>query len=166
MTDLDGAAQEFRDLAIVLQQVGLDGLRRELYKAVSDAAGPLADRVKDPSHLQEYMPNRYADVLAASLKVTTSKRTGTDPGVFIVARAPTGGRGGRRVRQRNEGILGHPVFGRRMKLNPRMWAGWVYQSKGMHPGFFDDPLERGAPLVREQILAAMRRVAEEATRRP
>jgi hypothetical protein len=112
------------------------------------------------------MPNRYADVLAASLKVTTSKRTGTDPGVFIVARAPTGGRGGRRVRQRNEGILGHPVFGRRMKLNPRMWAGWVYQSKGMHPGFFDDPLERGAPLVREQILAAMRRVAEEATRRP
>ena len=96
MPGLDGAADEFRDLAKNLRLVGADELRRELYKGINDAAQPLARQIRDPEHLKPYMPDRYAAVLAADLAVTTSKRTGIDPGVFIRAR----GRGKNRHVQR------------------------------------------------------------------
>jgi hypothetical protein len=155
VTDVSEAAREFRDLARNLAVVGLDELKRELYQAISDAADPLAAEIGNVTHLRDYMPNRYAGVLAGSLRVTTSKRTGiTDPGVSVVARAPTFGRGGRKIRQRNAGLITHPVFGDRRD--------WKVQTAGMRPGFFDDPAERAAPHVRDKILEAMRRVEEKA----
>jgi hypothetical protein len=35
----------------------------------------------------------------------------------------------------------------------------------MEPGFFDDPLHRAAPQIRDSLLEAMHRVADEITRR-
>src|SRR5258708_27409965 len=65
------------------------GLRRELYKAISKAAKPLANEIRDPAHLHGYMPKRYADVLAGDLAVTTQKRFGRDPSIAIKARGRT-----------------------------------------------------------------------------
>jgi len=155
VTDVAEAAQEFADLAKNLTAVGLDELKRELYKAISDAAGPLTSEIRNIAHLRDYMPDRYADVLAQDLRVTTHKRTGvTDPGVVLFANAPTIGRGGRKVRQRDEGRITHPVFGDRKN--------WKVQTKGMRPGFFTTPAERSAPRVREAILGAVRRAEEKA----
>jgi hypothetical protein len=153
-----GAAREFADLARNLRAVGEEGLRRELFAAVDEAARPVGEAIGNVTHLREYMPNRYADVLAASLRITAHKTTGgADPGVTILVRAPTVGRGGRKVRQRNAGVITHPVFGDRKN--------WKTQTAGMVPGFVDTPVERAAPLVRDKVLEAVRRVTEKAVGR-
>jgi len=149
----DGARQ-FGDLAVALKQIGETELRRELYKAISDAAKPVAEEIKSTAHLDPYLPNRYAAALASDLSVTTFKRTGADPGVTITARAPTAGRGGRRIRQLNDGLLSRPLFGDRER--------WFRQ--GVRPGFFDDPCQAAAPRIRDAIAAAVARVEEKATR--
>lgn len=151
----DGARQ-FADLAIVLRQVGQDGLRRELYKAISDAVKPVADEIKSTAHLDPYLPDRYAAVLSAGLRVQTFKQTGQNPGVMIHAAAPTPG-GGRKIRQLNDGHLRHPVFG-----NRKVWRGQGAPS--VLPGFFTDPCEAAAPRVRDAIIAAVDDVMAKASR--
>ena len=159
MADLADASLQFAELARNLTLVGFGELRRELDQAVNAAARPVADEIRNVPHLRDYMPNRYADVLAADLKVSVQKRTvGEGAGVNIFANASTFGRGGRKVRQRDSGVITHPLFGNRKV--------WKTQTGGMRPGFFTDPAERSAPRVREQILEAMRRVADKATGRP
>jgi hypothetical protein len=150
----DGARQ-FGDLAVVLKQVGQDGLRRELYKAISDAAKPVADEIKSTAHLDPYLPNRYAAVLAAGLRVQTFKQAGVNPGVTIRATAPTPG-GGRKIRQLDDGHLRHPVYG-----NRKVWRGQGAPS--VLPGFFTDPCNAAAPRVRDAIGAAVDRVMTKAS---
>lgn len=152
----DGARQ-FADLAVVLRQVGQDGLRRELFKAIGDAAKPLAREIKSTAHLDPYMPNRYAGVLGPGLRVQTFKRTGLSPGVTIHATAPTAGRGGRKIAQLNDGLLSHPLFGDR-----KFW--FRQGAPSVEPGFFTDPCEAAAPRVRDAIIAAVERVLEKASR--
>ena len=154
MTDLTGAARDFRDLARNLRYIGEEGLRKELYQAISDAADPLVQEIENLPHLQAYMPDRYADVLAKDLKVSVHKRTGTDPGVTVMGRAPTFGRGGRKVAQRDTGIIWHPVFAQ----GPRRSWRWKLQTAGMRPGYFTGPAERSGPRVREAIIAAIKRI--------
>lgn len=146
------AALEFAALARALREAGETGLRDELYKAINDAAVPVVREISNVEHLRAYMPNRYADVFARDLKVTTSKRTGTEPGVTLFGRAPTIGRGGRKIRQREAGIIWHPVFGDRRD--------WREQTAGMRPGFFGGPVSRSGPEVGRQIEAAVRRVRD------
>jgi hypothetical protein len=153
-----GAAREFADLARNLRAVGEDGLKRELYQAIDDAAAPVAAEIGNVSHLRDFMLNRYADILAADLRVSTHKTTGgADPGVTVLVRAPTVGRGGRKVRQRNAGRITHPLFGNKER--------WFTQTAGMVPGFVDTPVERAAPQVREKVLEAVRRITEKAVGR-
>lgn len=146
-----GAAQ-FAELAKNLRLVGEEGLRAELYKALDDAAEPLARQIDNVTHLKADMPDRYADVFARDLKITVSKRTGgADPGVTLLVRAPTSGRrGGRKVRRLNAGVISHPLFGDRER--------WFTQTAGMHAGFVDSPVERAGPMVREKVAEAIRRV--------
>jgi hypothetical protein len=161
----DDGARQFGDLARNLRLVGETELRRELYKAISDAARPLAAEIKSAAHLDPYLPDRYAAVLARDLSVTTHKRTGGDPGVTITARAPTanpGGRG-RQIRSLNDaGILRHPVFADRTA--PRRTWEWKDQTRGVRLGFFDDPCQAAAPRIRDAIAAAVARVEEKAMR--
>jgi hypothetical protein len=160
----DGARQ-FGDLAVVLKQVGQDGLRRELYKAISDAAKPVADEIKSTVHLDPYLPDRYAGVLSESLRVTTYKQAGPNPGVTIHATAPTVNPGsrGRQIRSLNDaGILRHPVFADRTA--PRRTWRWKDQTRGVRPGFFTDPCVAAAPQMRDAIAAAVNRVFEKAMR--
>lgn len=154
------AAVEFQALANALREAGETGLKNELYKAISDAAQPLAADIQNLTHLRALMPDRYADVFASSLKVSTYKRpTGTEPGVTLVAKAPTAGRGGRKVRQRDLGNLVHPIFA----TGPRTSWRWVTPDdgrKGITPGFFSGPVAKAGPAVRDQIEQAIKRVRD------
>lgn len=158
MTDLEGAAAEFRQLAKALTEVGLDDVKRELYQAINDAARPLGREVANAGHLKPYMPNRYAEILAEDLAIQISKRTGTDPGVALRAK---GRRHARQVSRLNRGIITHPVFARSAQERSQ-WA-WVTQS--IRPRFFDDPTQRAGPQVRQQIEDAMRRITDRIYRR-
>ena len=152
--DLVQGAQAFQILAAHLKETGDTALRRELTTALHDAAKPAADTIGNTSHLREYMPNRYASVLSDDLRVSTHAST---RGVTVMARAPTIGKGGRKIRQREAGVITHPLFGNRKR--------WFAQTAGMHPGFFADPLHRAAPQVRDALLEAMRRVCDDITRK-
>ena len=164
MTDLSGAAQEFAELARQLKLVGADELHAELYKAINDAAKPLAREIGSVQNLDPYLPNRYAEILAEDLAVQISKLTGTNAGVNLRAR---GRRRYRHVRRLNEGYLTHPVFGRpeAEAMASGHGRGWTWVTQNIRAGFFTIPTERSAPQVRDQILSAMHRIAEKAVGR-
>jgi hypothetical protein len=159
--DLVQGAQAFQILAAHLKEAGEGGLRRELQKKIRDAAQPIADEIGNITNLNEHMPDRYAAVLKADLQVTTHARAGgTSPGITILARAPAAApRGGRKIRQREEGRITHPLFGDREH--------WYTQPPGggMVPGFFSGPAGKAAPGVRDQVLRAMSDTCDKITRR-
>ena len=149
MADVAEAAQEFAGLAKNLTAVGEVELRAELYKAIDEAARPAQEDVRKA--LPAFLPNRYARVLDDDLAFRTSKRTGLEPGVTIVA--TTRGKGGRRrIRRLNAGMLAHPLWGNRQH--------WYDQP--VKEGFFDRPIEAIAPHVRDKILEAVRAAEEKA----
>jgi hypothetical protein len=145
-------AADFAALSRRLKEAGETGLRRELYKAISKAAGPLADEISSAAHLRPYMPDRYAETLAADLRVSVSRRTGNDPGVSIRAK---GRAHARKLQQLDDGIIEHPLWGNRKF--------WRKQFGGMRSGFFTDPAEHSAPDMRDAILAAMRETSRKIT---
>ena len=159
---LQAEAAEFRALAQRLKDAGEKGLRRELRKAITDSVEPLKRDILDPAHLEEDMPNNYVPALLRDLKVTTFSRAGLEAGVSIRAEARTPRGNYRKVIQREDGIIGHPVFGRR--LRDGRWADWVYQTKGMRPGFFSDPVREHGPRIRDDVLAAGHDVARKITK--
>src|SRR5258708_17718858 len=117
--------------------------RRELYKAISKAGKPVASEIRDPAHLHGYMPQRYADVLAGDLAVTTQKRFGRDPSIAIRARGRTHKR---KVIQLDEGVLSHPLFGDREH--------WYRQTAHVKAGFCAEPAEKAASGIPADALAA------------
>lgn len=157
MADLSAGADEFAALARRLQAAGEDGLRRELYDAITRAVRPVLRRIR--AELPAHMPDRYAGVLAADLQLETRKHLGADPGVRIAATAPTGVKGRRKITRLERGTLAHPLFGDRKR-----WYYNVAPGGGMAPDFFSGPLEDSAPEVRDAILGAMRDVADKITR--
>jgi hypothetical protein len=80
----------------------------------------------------------------------------------VVASAVGSRRHPRKLPRLESGVLGHPVFG--MKTG-RRWTVWISQVEGVREGFFGGPVEQSAPLIRDHILEAMRRVTEKATGR-
>jgi len=150
-------AADFAALSARLKEAGETGLRRELYKAIDRSARDLADEIGSTQHLDSYLPNPYARVLAADLKVRVYKRSGRDAHLTIRAE---GREHKRKLAQLDEqGVLWHPVFAQ----GPRRGWTWRPQFRAVRPGFFTDPVERSAPAVREEILAAMRETARKLT---
>jgi hypothetical protein len=166
--------QAFGIIADHLKAAGEGGLRRELFKAINDAAKPLAREIANVAHLKPYLPDPYAAVLAESLSVSVSKIAGANPAIRLRA---VGGKDGRRrsrhVARINEGILRHPVFGTEAQLAAHIAAGgaahhgrgWIWRDQEVQPGFFTDPTEKAAPEIRRQIVAAMTTVANKASRK-
>lgn len=160
--DLEAGAAAFKILATHLRAAGEDGLRKELDKAIRDAAEPLKREIR--LGLRPHMPNRYADELNVDLDLTISKRTGTDPGISLRATArPHAGaassherrsKTGRKLQRLNEGLLTHPLWG-----NREHW-----RTQRITAGFFTGPAKASAPRVRREILAAMNRVGDKAFR--
>jgi hypothetical protein len=154
MPGLQAGAADFAALSRRLKDAGETGLRRELYKAIGDAARPLAREIGRDEHLRPYMPNRYAAVLASDLAVTVSRLAGRNPGVSIRAKGRVKGR---KVQQLDKGVIQHPLFGDRER--------WYFQLRGMRAGFFTDPARASAPQVRDAIVAAMHETALKITGR-
>jgi hypothetical protein len=146
-------ADDYAVLARRLREAGEGGLARSLRKALNDAAAPIAREIADPAHLRQYMPDRYAAVLAADVKVSTlGAGSVRNPGVRIQA---TGRLRKRKVIKVNAGVLIHPLFGDREH--------WFDQRDGMKAGFFTDPCDKSGPQVRDKILAAMHETAMKIT---
>ena len=155
---------DFKALSDRLKEAGATGLRRELYKAIDKSARDLADEVKSVQHLKPYLPDPYAEVLAADLKVSVYKRSGRDPHITIRAE----GRAKKRklVQLDERGMLVHPLFGKcgGGPGNPerRNWI-WRAQFRSVRQGFFTDPVEEAVPQIRKRIEGAMRETARKLT---
>jgi hypothetical protein len=135
---------QLRELAARLRDAGEEGqgLRRELFKAINEAAKPLAAEVQDVAHLDTYLPNRYAATLAADMTVGTQKSFGKNPSVAIRAR---GRAHKRKLKRIDEGSLNHPLWGNR--------SHWYRQA--VKPGFFSKAAAEQAPAIRGKVLGAM-----------
>lgn len=148
MVDVEVRGQyQLNLLSARLREAGDEGkgLRRELFKAINDAAKPLAQEISNVTHLDPYMPDRYAAVLASDLTVTSQKLFGKTPTVRIRARNRAHRR---RIRQLDRsGVIYHPLFGNRSK--------WFIQRAGTYPGFFTDPAQKAQPAIRDKVLEAM-----------
>lgn len=145
-----GAADLYR-LAARLREAGKEGqgLRRDLFKAIEDAAKPIADKISSLEHLEPYLPNRYAVILAGDLKVSASKSFSGDPRVRLVAK---GRQHKRKVVLLNDGFINHPVYPRGPR---RLWHWQNRQTGGMRPGFFTQAAEEARPEVRDRVMAAL-----------
>jgi hypothetical protein len=148
---------DFAALSARLKEAGETGLRRELYRAIDKSAQDLAKEIPSAEHLKPYMPNPYADVLAADMSVRVYKRSGRDPHLTIRAEGRTKKR--KLVQLDERGILVHPVFGRGDR---RDWT-WREQFSHVRQGFFTDPVEHAVPEIRDRIKAAMRETARKIT---
>jgi hypothetical protein len=159
MAEISAAAERFAELARALREAGETGLRKELYKALSDATKPLAAEIRSEANLKPRMPDRYAEILAADLSMRVLKNAGKNPSVSLRVKGRVRGR---HVTRLNRGILTHPVFGTEAQeaLAMRHGAGWAWVSQDIAPGFFDSPVERAGPQVREEVARAVRRVID------
>ena len=162
---VDGPGREqLRVLAARLKEAGEDGkgFRRELMTQIGAAAKPLAREIASVTHLEPYMPDRYAAVLADDLAVTVHRYfAGADPRITVDARAR---RRKRKVRKLEAGFIAHPVFpayfARGWRLADGRKAPWKNeQTAGMKRGFFSDPCEKAAPDIRDHVLKAMSQTA-------
>jgi hypothetical protein len=122
-------------------------LQRELGRGIGRAAKPAMQAVRDSTG--QYVPNRFAPVLAKSLQMRTSN---VAAGLRITATGK-GQAQPRRVAAMNAGQLRHPLFGRR--------AHWYTQA--VTPGFFDKPIEEKAPAFREELERVLDEVAAKIT---
>ena len=155
----DGSAQ-LRDLAARLKAAGTQGrgLRKELNSALEEAAKPLAAKIASAEHLRPYLPDRYAEVLAADLGARVVSVLGGDPRVQVRAQA--------RSRKRhivllNNGFINHPVYPR----GPRKsWHWHSRQTGGMRPGFFDDACRDAGPEIRDKVMQALAETARKVAR--
>ena len=154
MGDVSAGADDFRLLAIRLKNAGETGLRRELDKAINDAAKPILTQIR--TGLPDHLPDPYAAVLDEDLRMGLSRRTNIDtPGITL--QATTRGIGGRRRIRRldDTGVLWHPFFGDRKR--------WYGQTSHVKAGWFTDAPSHSAPQVRDAILSAMHDVASRVT---
>jgi hypothetical protein len=148
---IDGPGREqLRILAARLKEAGEEGqgFRRELMSQITDAAAPLAREIASPDHLGQYMPTRYAGVLAGDISVTAQRIFAGNPRISVRAK---GRAHKRKVRPLDDGRLSHPVFAE----GPRAGWKWVTQTDGVTAGFFTVPCHDAAPDIRAHVLAAM-----------
>lgn len=155
MAGVDELAFSLAAVAARLREIGEGGLVRELQREIGRAVGPVPAQVR--AGLAGHLPDRYAAVLDADLRV--SRRTflgaaGDETRVVVLA-SPVMRK--RRLRQSNAGFLWHPVFGDRKR-----WKVNAAPGHGMVPGWFDDPVEAAAPRVREAARRALDNVTERA----
>ena len=144
MPTVDHLADELARFADALRRAGETGLRRQLTAGMKRAAEPIPKAIRDG--LRPHLPDRYADVLDADLRIEVIVRTGqADPAVSVIA-SPIVKQ--RKLSRLNAGILWHPVFGDRKE--------WRLQE--VKPGWFTDPPEAAASQVREEISAALDRM--------
>lgn len=146
------ARDDLSRIAAHLREAGTGGrgLRRELQKALTESARPIAEKISDVEHLKPYLPDRYAAILSDDLKVSVSKSFSGDPKITLVAK---GRERKRKVVLFNRGLINHPVYARGEDRKKWNWSN--RQAGGMKAGFFDDAVRDAAPELRERVMAAL-----------
>lgn len=149
MAGVDELARSLNAVAARLREAGDEGLARELSRAIGRAVDPLKDRIR--AGLKPHLPDPYAEVLDADLKIRRSSSvSGEETRVTVLASAS--GTKQRKLRQLDDGFLFHPLFG-----NRKHW----YEQR-VTPGWFTDPVNESVPQVREAIEQALDNVIEKA----
>jgi hypothetical protein len=136
-----GGAEDFLRLSKALKAAGQTELRKELNKAMRNAAKPLLPKVRQAARDTLPKKNKLNERIAKKpFRVQT--RTGANTaGVRIV---------GSKVDPRiNEGRVYHPVFGRTPGVVQRVT-----------PGYFDKTLTEHGPQVRDDLAKALDDFAE------
>jgi hypothetical protein len=154
----DGTADLHR-IAARLREAGKEGqgLRKELTQALTDAAGPLAKKISSLEHLRPYLPDRYAEVLAADLSARVASRFGANPRIEVRAKARDHKR---KIVLLDDGFINHPVYPR----GPRRDWNWKNrQTGGMKPGFFADACRDARPDIRNRVMQALADTARQIT---
>jgi hypothetical protein len=153
MAGLAEAASELESIARHLRRAGEFELVRELTSAMRRAVDPVRDEIR--AGLKPRLPDRYAEVLDADLRLGISVRANErNPGVSITGTALAKAR---KLRNLDAGRLTHPVFGDR-----EVWRTQAGTAQGVTPGWFSGPAEAAAPRVRAAIEQALEDVAVKA----
>ena len=151
MAGLHDAAFELEALAFRLRRAGDGDLIRAVTRAMRDAVIPVQDEIR--AGLKPKLPDRYAAVLEADVRLGVNVRTGSsDPGVAITGQA-TGK--ARKLRNLDAGRLTHPLFGDR-----EHW--FTQEEPSVQPGWFTGPAEAAGPRVRAGIEKALEDVSNRA----
>lgn len=134
-------AESLADLAKALRAAGESGkgLRRELLRAIREAAKPVKGDVQES--WASRMPRR-GGLAGRPLRLGARTRmAGARVGVRLVTT------NGYDLQSINRGRLRHPVFGRS-----------VYVDQAVPAGVITDPQERAAPDVRAELIEAIDRI--------
>lgn len=121
-------------------------LRVETLQALNRSSKPAREAVL--SRLESYLPDRYAATLRRQLRMRTQLRGGRNSSVTIRGKAK-GPTGERYVDVLDRGVLRHMAWGNRGR--------WYVQQ--VTPGFFTEPMQDNAPVVRHELERALGIVA-------
>lgn len=141
-------ADQFKRVARALREAGDKELRAELYKAINRRVKPLSQDAKRNAAASLPQSGGLAARVART-RITARRRTGRNPGLSLVAQR-NAVKDPRRI---DRGMVRHPVFGR----------GSVLQR--VEPGWFSEPMLRGAPRVRRELVLALTVVERKLSRR-
>lgn len=127
-------------------------LRREMFRGINRATKePRRQTLKE---LAERLPHSggASTAIRKDTKLNTKRNMrGRNVGIRVIAKSP------RTVqRMNNRGVLRHPVFGNR--------SIWIAQDVPGLQGWFDEPMEKSAPQVRQEILEVLDNVANKIAR--
>lgn len=144
-------AEQFFALARRLKEAADKDLQRELYRGLNRAAKPLTAAVRQSALNVLPRAGKYNVTISAETKIKLQRRTGArSVGIKLIATATTATGKARELVKLDQGKLRHPLFGNR---------GYWYAQR-VTPGWFSKPTEASGPAVREQLLIAMKNVAD------
>lgn len=132
-------ADDFLALSKRLKEAGQTRLRKDLHKAVRDAAKPLIPKVRDSARQNLPKAGGLNERIARKPYRAQARSGTTTAGVRIV-----GGKVDPRI---NKGRVAHPVFGRPNST--------VVQQVPSAVGYFETPLEQSGPEVRDAVLRVL-----------
>lgn len=154
---VDGSVEDFRALQVRLKATGQTGLRRNMRRSIVVATAPARKAVK--AELEAVMPKGGGlNVYLAKSKITTAVLTGSrSAGVEVRGRGPKDkGRASKsQFRKINQGVVRHPVFGRRE--NPQDW-----QDTKVPSGWWENALRPYGEAVQVALVESMNITAREA----
>lgn len=137
--------KDLEALAVRLKAAGDHGkgLKKELLKAFRDSTKDTKKKIRQSA--LDNLPRKggLAKIISQSRISTTTRMTGRQVGVKIVAKNRHD------IAKLNRGQLRHPLFGDR-----QIWFG-----QAVPMGWFDKPIREDIDNIRVELLAAMKRTA-------